>query len=337
VLKFVRGEGAPADRGRTIGRELGEEITRSLDFYRGYLGVSSQELARLVAPYRAAAAALHEEAALVDAIAAGAEVDPVELWAANALEELEPVVRPAAAVSERCTTFTAVTPGATLLGHNEQWLAGDRANVAIVVERPRDGVALVSPTGACFLPAVGMNAAGLAQGVDSLTAPDDRVGIPRVLVSRHALGARDADDARARASVRCRAGGYAHVIAQRGGRAVTIETTATGATSIEAPAAHTNHYLDGSGDEPSAGSLARHERLVELLRDRRPETPEDAMAILRDHASAPQAICEHGDPADGDEASVVLFSMVCELEQGRMWVAAGNPCEAPFEEVDVVV
>jgi isopenicillin-N N-acyltransferase-like protein len=337
VLNVVCGEGDPADRGRTIGRGLGEEIERALGFYRDYLGLTRRELGRLVAPYREAAGALPEEAALVDAIAAGAGVDPLELWAANAFEELEPVVRPAAAARERCTTFTAVTSAATLLGHNEQWLAGDRDNVAIVVERPREGIALVSPTCACFLPAVGLNGAGVAQGVDSLTAPGDRVGIPRVLVSRHVLGARDTDDAVRRAGVPGRAGGYAHVVAQRGGRTLTVETTATGASACEGPAAHTNHYLDGTGDEPSDGSLARHERLVELLRERPPATPEDAMAILRDHASAPQAICEHGDPAEGDEASVVLFSMVCELEQGRMWVAAGNPCEAAYVEVDVVV
>jgi hypothetical protein len=58
------------------------------------------------------------------------------------------------------------------------------------------------------------------------------------------------------------------------------------------------------------------------------------MDVLRDHASSPQAICEHGAPGD-DEASVVLFSMVCELEEGRMWVAPGNPCETPYEEVDL--
>src|SRR5262249_57029935 len=107
----------------------------------------------------------------------------------------------AAAGRGRGTASAAVTDGATLLGHNEQWLAGDRDNVAIVVERPRGGVPLISPTGVSFLPAVGMNAAGLAQGVDSLTAPDDRAGIPRVLVSRHVLGARDANDAPPRATV----------------------------------------------------------------------------------------------------------------------------------------
>jgi hypothetical protein len=43
----------------------------------------------------------------------------------------------------------------------------------------------------------------------------------------------------------------------------------------------------------------------------------------------------HPDPEEGDEASAVMFSMVAELEAGRMWVAPGNPCETEYEEVDL--
>ena len=59
------------------------------------------------------------------------------------------------------------------------------------------------------------------------------------------------------------------------------------------------------------------------------------MEILRDHGSSPQAICLHPDPAEGDEASAVLFSMVADVEAGRMWVAAGNPCEQEYVEIDL--
>jgi hypothetical protein len=335
MLRVVHAEGGPLERGLTIGRELGDLIDRSLGFYRGlltHLGIGPGELARLLDPYRAAAAALPEETALLDGIAAGAEVSPEELWFVNAFEELE-------AAGEHCSTFTAVAAGTTILAHNEQWLAGDAGNLAVVVESCPNGASVVSPTVACCLPAVGLNSAGLAQGIDSLTAPDDRVGVPRVLVSRHALAAASLDDAVARATLRGRAGGYAHVLAQRGGETLTVETTAADHALLRGPGAHTNHYvapeLAAHGDPPGDGSLARHARLSELLRERTPATPEEAMAILRDHASTPQAICEHAGP-DGDEgASVVLFSMVCELEEGRMWVAPGNPCETPYEEVDL--
>ena len=56
------------------------------------------------------------------------------------------------------------------------------------------------------------------------------------------------------------------------------------------------------------------------------------MEILRDHDSSPQAICKHARPGAPEESTVV-FSMVCELESLRMWVAPGNPCETEYEEV----
>jgi isopenicillin-N N-acyltransferase like protein len=335
MLRVVHAEGRPDDRGRAIGRELGDLIDRSLAFYRGLLarhGVARAELSRLLGPFRAAATALPEQVALLDGIAAGADASPDELWLVNAFEELEPRI-------ERCSTFTAVAPGATILAHNEQWLAGDAGNLAVVVESCPDGTRIASPTVACCLPAVGIGSAGIAQGIDSLSAPGDRVGIPRVLVSRHALAASSLEDAVARATWPGRAGGYAHVLARRGGETLTVETTATDYGLLPGPGAHTNHYLHPElarlGDLPGEGSLARHERLTDLLRERSPATVEDAMAILRDHASAPQAICEHPDPDGDEDASVVLFSMVCELEEGRMWVAPGNPCETPYEEIDL--
>ena len=175
MLRVVHAEGDAVARGRTIGAELGDLIHRSLDFYRGYfaeLGV--RDLPTAVAPYRAAAErSLPEHVAVIAAMAEAAEVPEAELFAVNACEELEEGAVPA----ERCSSFTAVGPGYTLLAHNEQWFAGDGGNAAVVVEHPSDGVAIASPTLAACLPAVGMNAHGAAQGIHSLTARDDGVGI----------------------------------------------------------------------------------------------------------------------------------------------------------------
>jgi isopenicillin-N N-acyltransferase like protein len=336
VLRVVHAEGDAAARGRAIGGELGDLIHRSLSFYREYLAdLGIRDLAAALAPYRQAAErSLPEQMATVAGMAAAAEVSEDELFAVNACEELERQTVPA----ERCSSFTAVGPGFTILAHNEQWFAGDAANVAVVVEHPSDGVALVSPTLACCLPAVGMNGAGGAQGIQSLTARDDGVGIPRVLVSRHALAAADREDAVRRAGIRRRAGGYSHLLAFRGGDAFILETTARALALLDGPGPHTNHYLDrelaGVGDEPGAGSLSRYERLRHLLAAKPPTTPEEAMAVLRDHDSSPQAICKHARPALPEESAVV-FSMVCELELGRMWVAPGKPCETEYDEIEL--
>ena len=59
------------------------------------------------------------------------------------------------------------------------------------------------------------------------------------------------------------------------------------------------------------------------------------MDVMRDHDSTPQAICLHPDPAEGEEASACMFSMVVDVEARRMWVAEGNPCEHEYVEVDL--
>jgi len=364
-LRVVRATGDAAARGQQIGRELRDLINESIDFYHRYLarrGVSSQQLQDLLTPYLVASESRFPSLmTLLKSMAIGATVPVLELFAVNAFEELEPMLEaPEGGLlflqrkegyleappieprqpTDRCSSFTVVGPTTTILAHNEHWLAGDRGNVAVVIDEPDDRpVPIASPTIVCCLPAVGVNGHGGAQGIGSLTASDDRVGVPRVLVSRHALEAIDRQDALARAGHPARAGGYGHVYAFATGEAFVVETTAEQVAVLDGPLPHTNHYLDprlaALGPEPAPGSVARLERLRRLLDERRPSTVPEAMDILRDHGSTPQAICLHPDPAEGDEASAVMFSMVAELEEGRMWVAPGNPCEHDFEEIDL--
>jgi isopenicillin-N N-acyltransferase-like protein len=362
-LRIVRAEGDPNARGQQIGRELRDLVNESVDFDHRYLsrrGVSSQELQDLLTPYLVASESRFP--ALMETLkgmSVGAMVPVLELFAINAFEELEPMLEapeggllflqrkegylapPKPPVTERCSSFAMAVPGSTILAHNEHWLAGDLGNVAVVLDAPDDRpIRIASPTVVCCLPAVGVNSRGGAQGIGSLTASDDEVGVPRVLVSRNSLEAADRADAIERAGIAARAGGYGHTFAFAGGDAFLVETTGRRLAVVEgAPAIHTNHYLDPElaplGPAPSEGSLARRERLSELIATRRPQGVPDVMDILRDHGSSPQAICLHPDPEEGDEASAVMFSMVAELEAGRMWVAPGNPCETEYEEVDL--
>ena len=346
-VRVVVARGDPLERGRTVGYELADLIRSSLEFYWRYLvrrGVGAGELPALLGPYLAAAEReLPDLVELVTGMAEGSGVSFWELFCVNAFEELEPILEGRSgpvAPRERCSTVTISGPGYTLLGHNEQWLAGDVGHVAVVVELPDDGPALVSPTLACCLPAVGMNEYRVAQGIQSLAANDDGVGIPRVLVSRHALVASSPADALRRATLPGRAGGYGHSFAFGSGSAMHIETSATRFAVNGSPGSHTNHYTDpelaGRAPAPSPGSQSRLARLQALVTERSPATPAALGEILADHGGdGPQAICEHGDDEPADEASAVVFSMICDLDLGRMWVAPGSPCVTAYEEVDL--
>ena len=347
ALRVAVARGDPLERGRTLGYELADLIRQSLEFYWRYLvrrGVHAGELAGLLSPYlQAAERELPDLVELVSGMAEAAGVSFWELFAINAFEELEPLLeggegRPPG--GDRCSTVTVSGPGYTLLGHNEQWLAGDQGNVAVVIELPDDGPALVSPTIVCCLPAVGMNEYRVAQGIQSLVARDDGVGVPRVLVSRHALVSSSPADALRRATLPGRAGGYGHSFAFGTGSAMSIETSATRFAVAGVPGCHTNHYLDPELAElappPSAGSVARLRRLQALVEERAPATPAALGEILADHGGGgAQTICQHGTEEPADEASAIVFSMICDLDLGRIWVAPGSPCVTPYEEVDL--
>src|SRR6058998_2063817 len=230
-IRVVRAQGMPLARGQQVGRELSDLIQRSIDFYHRYLtkrGVTSESLQDLLFPYLVAAEQQYPDAmAVLKGMSVGAMVPVLELFAINAFEELEPLLespegellflqkkegytqRPAPA-PDRCSSISVRTPdGGTLLAHNEHWLAGDAGNVAVLVDHPADGrIAVASPTVVCCLPAVGVNGHGAAQGIGSLTASDDAIGVPRVLVSRSSLEARDRRDAIDRGARPGRAGGY---------------------------------------------------------------------------------------------------------------------------------
>jgi isopenicillin-N N-acyltransferase-like protein len=135
-----------------------------------------------------------------------------------------------------------------------------------------------------------------------------------------------------------RAGGYGHVFAFPDD-AFAVETTGREHRVLDHDGPHTNHYLDPDlaalSPPPSEGSRARLTRLQELLDERQPSTPEALMDLMRDHDSAPQAICLHPEPKEGEEASAVMFSMVADVSAKRMWVTAGNPCESEYTQVDL--
>jgi isopenicillin-N N-acyltransferase like protein len=343
-----------------IGGELQDLIQSSIGFYHRYLdrrGVSSEQLQDLLTPYLVAAETAYPDMMnVLKGMSVSALVPVMELFAINAFEELEPLLESPegellflqrkegytqpAPPTERCSSLSVRTPdGNTLIAHNEHWLAGDAANVAVVIDHPSDGrTPVASPTVVCCLPAVGMNGHGGAQGIGSLTASDDGVGVPRVLVSRSSLEARDRRDAIARAALPGRAGGYGYVYGFADGDCFTIETSGREHRVLDGPSPHTNHYRSDLAElapEPSEGSRARLARLEQLLEEHRPAGPEDVMTIMRDHDSAPQAICLHPDPDEGDEASACMFSMIADLGARRMWIAVGNPCEHDYDEIDL--
>jgi isopenicillin-N N-acyltransferase like protein len=337
---FVSVEGKPFTRGAGMGEAFAGAVQRSVTFNRRYLtrhGIDSNQLERILQPYLdAASAALPHLVEQIRGMAEGAGQPFLDLFFANAFEEvygLLEIESPPLVPLERCTDVVVRSPGSTLLGHNEQWYAGDDGSVGLVREVSDDAPVVLAPVVAGTLPLVGINELGVAVGTMSLTAVDEQVGVPRALVARSMLDSSSAKDAYRRADTAGRAGGYSYLCAFPGGEACVIESTATTISRLDLDA-HTNHALDKTvataSCEPSSGSLSRLARAKALVSDVSPSR--DGVAkLLADHSADGQDICVHPDPADGDEGSTILFAMICQSETRSLWLAQGHPCAEPFE------
>jgi isopenicillin-N N-acyltransferase-like protein len=343
-MELVIATGTPYERGVTIGRACAEPTARSIAFNRRYVeahGLDRATLDAILVPYLdAAREALPHLVEQIRGMADGAGLPFLDLFFANAFEEVYGIVElqtPSPVALERCTDVVLRAPGRTLLGHTEQWYAGDEGTPVVVLDVPEEGPAVLAPIVAGSLALGGINAHGTAIGAMSLSATDERVGVPRSLVARDVLDASDREDAVARATRVGRAGGYAYLAAFPGGDAFTIETTATTQAVVEVTQ-HSNHALDPSvatvACAPSTGSRSRLARAQELAAVAEP-TVEGMMAVLADHGAEDQDICVHPDPSDGDEGSTVLFAMICEPETRSLWVSPGHACTEPWETFEI--
>jgi isopenicillin-N N-acyltransferase like protein len=340
-MRVIRSTGTPFGRGRTVGTALRDEIEASAAFTMAWAaehGADRQRVEGLLAPYDQATTRVAPDLAeLLEGMAEGSGVDPVALRATNAFEELYGVLDPEAmgAPVERCTDALLRGVDGPILIHQEQWYAGDADSVAIIIDQPDEGVGLVAPVVASGLPLVGMNAAGAALGLMSLTATDERPGVPRVVVARRALDARTREEAWSTVTTDERAGGYSWCWAFADGTTALFETTATTAADLDGVTTHSNHALDGAVaavcPAGSPGSTSRLARIQALTSDRNTWTVAEAGALLADHGAQGQDICVHPVPAEGPESSAIMFGMVADIANRTLWVAPGNPCLHPFE------
>jgi hypothetical protein len=189
----------------------------------------------------------------------------------------------------------------------------------------------------------GVNSHGIAFYGNTLYAHDERAGVPNSFKHRWMLEAPDRPEADRRALMAGRARGSNHVLAQAGGRIWDIETSAQRAAVIEAGdwLVHANHYtademlnLERSDSVGSRQRLARGRELVAAGLERGDDPLELVTNVLRDHANAPTSICAHpvdDDPHHGPTTGSVVF----ELEERRMHVCAGRPCENPYRVVSM--
>jgi isopenicillin-N N-acyltransferase-like protein len=356
----IEARGSYRELGRAVGEGARDEVRASVAFFReDFAAMTGGRLTFAAAELASLAYAGHARRALpqcweeLEGLAEGAGLPFSELLVLNCGEELtcsEPVegFRPAAPGppdgGDHCTAVAVASQGRHIVGHNMDWYVIDAVNNVFFDLTDLEGTRVMGIAGAPYLLMLGMNSHGIASVSNSVHSTDNRLGVPNVFVRRSTLSAPSVAEARARGLLDGRARGTNHLFADTAGALWDVESSATASAFMDHTdarfVAHTNHYVspemqpfEGSDHEESRVRLSTAQRMLAQGIENE-EDPVDLVArVLRCHEPGPdEAICGHPDESEPPaDQGMTVGSMICDLDERRIHVCAGPPCENAYQ------
>ncbi len=343
-LPFIEVSGSHREIGRQIGEACAEQVKHSIENASRLL---SETYEQLQLNWEGATIQAHKYMPFAEerypqyveemrGIAEGANVPYDDVAVVNAME----VVTTDALHLTKCTSM-AVNQSHTadkhvLVAHNEDWVPDDEEDVFMLHVSPDDEPPFLAMTYGALLPNIGLNAAGICQTCDTVYPTDIRIGIPRVVVSRAVLGARNLSQAIRHMVAPQRAAGYNHLLAHESGEMYNVEVSARKFALLyneDGYLVHTNHYLDYQmqliEDEPDEliSTRVRYSRAMRLLKQTQFHTYETLQTIQKDHVNFEDSICNHliedDNPLDREKTITALLMDITTREIYATW---GNPC-----------
>lgn len=243
--------------------------------------------------------------------------------------------------ADNCTAFIvssqAAAEGKGFIG--QTWDMHDTATPYVILLRGRPANApefLVFTITGC-VGMIGMNDAGIAMGINNLTAADGRIGVTWPFVIRKALMQTNLDDALACITGARLAGAHNYVLADSTGRGYNVEAMSTRYYVEEVQDSfivHTNHCVHASNIIVERKRLAsmvenshsRYNRAAELLSEGQ-ITVEALMALTRDRGAI-NGICVLSEAPFFVETSGAAIMRPATRE---FWAAWGPPINTEYE------
>ena len=365
TTQHVRVEGTGYQRGRQYGTQARARVRLSVQAYQlafaHFAGwdwpTVRREAARFEAPIGKFRPAYLEE---MRGIADGADLDLTDVLAINVRTEVMYSAKARNAPRElrlpaECSAFAQVPapgqPGSVILGQNWDWLVHAARTLVLLEARPDDGPDFITVVEAGLLAKTGMNAAGLGLVTNALVTDADtgEPGLPYHVLLRAVLDCGTVTEALQALQAGPRSSSANYLIAHASGSALDIEAAPGDFTRLyplfpeKGVLLHTNHFLAPRIDPVDLSLWAMPDSAVRLQRLRaamaaKPPTLDDFRTLLADHADYPNSVCAHPDPADHPrEQGATIASVLMDLNARRLWLAAGHPCQVPYELVDVAL
>lgn len=364
ALPLVSVTGSPGECGAAYGVAARDRILANVEVYlrrfQDQAGLDGPAVAAAGTAFRAATLAYHPRiAAMLDEVAAAAGVAPAQLYALNARTELL-YGQPGEPAGEGCTAIgvlgTHTGTGHLLLGQNWDWHPDQGEAMLLLRTVDERGHAVLTLAEAGMLAKTGLNSAGVGQCLtmlatdrDGLTSPP---GVPYHVLARATL---EADSLGWATRAACRSPRNASInllLGQAGEQPVDSELIDLELVPgdvgwlhpVDGMITHANHLETGLPvhdvqKDWGGSSLYRAARARRLLAETvaaGKTGPDDLVAVFRDHACLPHAICRHLDERmPVVERSVTVCSVLLDLTARRLGIAPGPPCRHEYEWLDL--
>ena len=302
-------------------------------------------------------------------LAQGAGLDVADVLAINVRTEVMYAAKARQAplahrTPAECSAFALVpaprAPGESLLGQNWDWLLHSARTLVVLEARQDDGPDFVTVVEAGLLAKVGLNAAGLGLVTNALVTDADigAPGLPYHVLLRAILDCATVTEALAVLQAGMRSSSANYLIAHASGAALDVEAAPGDFTRLyprfpdQGLLLHTNHFLSLRLHPVDVSLWAMPSSAVRLQRLQAAATGgatvaatggatasaalDGFRALLADHADYPHSICSHPDPDEHPlEQGATIASVLMDLNARRVWLAAGNPCQVPYAELDL--
>ena len=263
LLPLVELEGPPRERGRTLGRAVGDRIHATARMYARAFRKTPEDLESGGLGFRETVRGFSpDHLAEMEGISEGADLPLGLILAINARSELRPQT-----TATECTSVAFPTSG--WYGQTWDW-AGAQEELAILVRTHyEDGHRTLTMTEPGMLAKVGISSAGVSVCLNALTCYEFVRGVPVHLLLRGAIEARTAREADA--LVRPARGCSGNILLGGGERYLDVEHANRTAFVLEGAEAfvHANHYLGADITRRELprhrSSFARQARAAELL------------------------------------------------------------------------
>lgn len=267
-------------------------------------------------------------------IARGANLSPEKLFVTQGLTDLRDVMAFSDNVSsEGCSSFivdsTQTSQGKVLLGQNWDLQCNNMPYVRLIHRKPTTEYPeswSLTLTGCLTL--IGINSEGIAVGNTNLQTNDARIGLQYLSVLHRALRSRSFDEAAESISNAPRSGAHYYYLADRHGKAMGLECSATKAIPLSLEngmLVHCNHALhpdiaELEASEAGSSTCFRQTRLAGLIQNAAPAiSVENLKEMLSDHEGGADAICRHTENGEdvATNACVIMSPQTGEFHACR--------------------